>query len=99
MNRGVPLGLLSSALLGVGFLFLASPFALYWWIHGDYERYVWIISGPPPFDSFGGGPFQALMYGGLFLIGLLLMAMALAVRVAMWRSFRVSGDTQERAAR
>lgn len=80
---------LSSALLGVGLLFLASPFALFWWIHEDCERYVWIISGPPPFDSFGSGPFQALMYGGLFLIGLLISALALAMKAAVWRALRV----------
>ncbi len=67
-------------------MFLASPFLLLWWIHGDYERYVWIISGPYPYDNFGGGPFPLFMYLSLFLIGLSLAAFAVALRVALLRT-------------
>ncbi len=74
-----------SLLLGLGFVFLASPFLLWWWIHGDYERYVWIISGPRPYDNFGGGPFQLVMYTTLFLTGLSFTVVALAVRAALRR--------------
>lgn len=76
---------MSSLLLGLGLVFLASPLLLWWWIHGDYERYVWIISGPRPYDSFGSGPFQLVMYSTLFLTGLLLTVVALAVRAALRR--------------
>jgi len=58
---------------------------LWWWIHGDYGRYVWIISGPYPYDGFGSGPFQLAMYAGLFSIGLLLTVVALALRAALCR--------------
>ena len=80
------LDLLSSLVLGLGFVFLASPFLLLWWIHGDCERYVWIISCHYPYDNFGGGPFQLFMYLSLFLIGLSLTAFAVALRVAMLRT-------------
>jgi hypothetical protein len=61
--------LASAALIGVGLVALAMPFFLYWLIHGDYDRYVWLINGPPPFDEFGSGPFQLLMYLGFFSTG------------------------------
>lgn len=62
-----------SLLLGLGTILLFSPFALYWWIHGDYDRYLWIINGPYPYSSFGGGPFQLVMGLGLFLCGIVLI--------------------------
>ena len=40
------LDLISSLLIGLGVIAAFSPFALYWWIHGDYNRYIWIIQGP-----------------------------------------------------
>lgn len=60
---------ISGALLFIGLFFLSSPLLLYWFIHGDYDRYIWIINGPHPFSSFGGGPFQLWMFIGLMLIG------------------------------
>ena len=54
--------------------------------HGDYERYVWITSGPYPYDNFGGGPFQLFMNLGLFLIGLVLTGFAVGLRVALLRA-------------
>ena len=62
-------------MLGVGVVFLVSPFALYWFIHGDYDRYIWIINGPFPFSHFGGGPFQMVMYLVLFFGGVFLVAL------------------------
>jgi hypothetical protein len=67
-------------------VFLAGPVLLWWWIHGDYERYVWIISGPSPYDNFGGGPFQLLMYLRLFWMGLLLTGVAVGLRIAYLRT-------------
>jgi hypothetical protein len=60
------LRLLSSLALGLSLIFFISPFILYWFIHGSYERYIWIINGPYPFSLFGGGPFQLWM--GILLI-------------------------------
>jgi hypothetical protein len=52
----------------LGILFLISPIGLYWFIHGSYERYIWIINQPFPLSHFGGGPFQLFMYVGLILV-------------------------------
>lgn len=60
-----------SILFGTGIVLTFSPILLYWWIHGDYDRYLWIISGPFPYSHFGSGPFQLVLYGCLFLIGVL----------------------------
>ncbi len=70
----------SSLLLGLGTILLASPFLLWWWIHGSYERYVWIISGPYPYDNLDGGPFQVMVYSGLFAAGFVLTSLALIPR-------------------
>ena len=67
-------GKLAPFLIGAGLLLVVSPVILYWFIHGDPERYLWIISGPPPFSSFGSGPFQLYMYAGLVFSGFLLTA-------------------------
>ncbi|CAN5568031.1 hypothetical protein BH24CHL1_BH24CHL1_08640 [soil metagenome] len=40
------LDFISSLLIGLGVIAAFSPFALYWWIHADYNRYIWIIQGP-----------------------------------------------------
>ena len=72
--------LFSSLLLGLGTILLASPFLLWWWTHGSYERYVWIISGPYPYDNLGGGPFQVMVYSGLFAAGFVLTSLALILR-------------------
>jgi hypothetical protein len=72
--------LLSNFLLSIGILTIVSPIFLYWFIHGDYERYIWIINGPFPFSSFGGGPFQMLTYISLFITGLVLIIISLIIK-------------------
>ena len=72
--------ILSNLLLLIGIGICLSPIILYWFIHGNYDRYIWIINGPFPFNSFGGGPFQLLMYGGLLITGLVLIAISLIVK-------------------
>ncbi|HOG62411.1 MAG TPA: hypothetical protein PK422_01585 [Sedimentibacter sp.] len=72
--------ILSDLLLLLGIEIFLSPFILYWFIHGDYERYIWIINGPFPFNCFGGGPFQMLMYVSLFIIGAILIIVSLIIR-------------------
>lgn len=67
------LDLVSSLLLGLGALLLCSPVLLAWWIHGDYERYVWILNGP----------FQLFMYVGLFAAGVVLVVLSLLFRVSL----------------
>jgi hypothetical protein len=65
---------LSQLLAGLGLVFILSPFVLYWFIHGNHDRYIWLIKGPYPFSSFGSGPFQLFMYAAMFLLGITLTA-------------------------
>jgi len=64
------------ALYGIGTTFMLAPLFLYWWIHGNYERYIWIISGPAPYNKLGGGPYQLASYSGLFFGGVFLAIIA-----------------------
>jgi len=68
--------IISDFMRGVGTLFLVSPIALNWFIHGDYDRYIWIIKGPEPFNRFGGGPFQLYLYISLIACGAILVALS-----------------------
>lgn len=72
--------LLLNILLGLGLIFVISPIVLYWFIHGNYERYFRIINGPYPFSNFGSGPFQLFIYAGLFLLGIVLISTTLALK-------------------
>lgn len=72
---------LSNFLLSIGILIIISPAFLYLFIHGDYDRYIWIINGPFPFSSFGGGPFQLLMYICLFIMGAVLIGASLILKI------------------
>ncbi|RJQ30671.1 hypothetical protein C4572_03760 [Candidatus Parcubacteria bacterium] len=69
-----------SLLLSFGIIFLFSPFALHRWIHGDYDRYLWVIRGPYPYSHLGSGPFQLVIYGGLFIFGILLIIISITAR-------------------
>jgi len=75
-----------SIFLGFGIILLLSPLMLYWWIHGNYDHYLWIISGPYPYSNFGGGPFQLVVYLGLFLSGSLLIMLSVASKRLLDRS-------------
>lgn len=71
---------ISELLLSFGFIFILSPIFLHWFIHGNYERYIWIISGPFPFSHLGGGPFQLFIYIDLILIGTSLLVISLTIK-------------------
>ena len=70
----------SAIVLGLGVLLLASPAVLYWWIHGDYNRYLWIIRGPSLYNQFAGGPFQLWMYVLLLLLGLVAISLGISLQ-------------------
>ena len=74
------LDLLTSLLLGIGSLTLVSPIFFYWWIHGNYEHYIWIIRGPAPYSSFGGGPYQLFNF---FIVPILLGGVIIAISIIM----------------
>ncbi|MEX2437433.1 MAG: hypothetical protein WD509_02560 [Candidatus Paceibacterota bacterium] len=61
--------IIANTFLLFGTLFAVSPLGLYWWIHGDYERYLWIINQPYPLSNFGSGPFQLFLFASLFAVG------------------------------
>ena len=72
--------IINSILFGLSIIFMISPFLLYQWIHGNYERYIWIIGGPNPYDKFGSGPYQLYMCLGLFFIGVIIFTSAFLLR-------------------
>lgn len=69
-----------NTLLGAGLIFMISPAILYWFIHGNYERYIWILDAPFPFSHFGGGPFQLFMFMGLFIVGISLIVISMILK-------------------
>jgi hypothetical protein len=72
--------LITDMIRGVGSIMLASPFFLYWFIHGNDERYRWIISGPYPFNAFGGGPFQFWIFSLGLVGGALLICLSTVIK-------------------
>ncbi|WP_229666791.1 hypothetical protein [Paraliobacillus quinghaiensis] len=80
--------LLSSLFLGLSLVFFISPIFLYWFIHGDYDRYIWIINGPFPFSHFGGGPFQLWMGTGLVFSGLIFVIISFVFSILNKKSNR-----------
>lgn len=76
MRKQLLKSFVSDSLLGLGFIFIINPAILYWFIYGNYERYIWILNGPYPFSHFGGGPFQLFIYAILFIFGIGLMGIS-----------------------
>ena len=76
---------LGSVVLGLSAVTAASPAVLYWWLHGDHERYVWIINGPPPYSGMGSGPWQLWTGVGLLLLALILLVVACWLKWPTWR--------------
>ncbi|MFA5947845.1 MAG: hypothetical protein WC806_02640 [Candidatus Gracilibacteria bacterium] len=72
--------IISFLLLCFGVLLVVSPVVLYWFIHGDFERYLWIINGSYPFSSFGSGPFQMVVDVCLFFVGIVMILSGLMMR-------------------
>ncbi len=68
--------ILSHVIFCLGGIFVFSPVIMYWFIHGSYERYMWIINGSYLFNSLGSGPVQLYLYVGLFLAGIVLTAIS-----------------------
>lgn len=80
MNKFL-IDIFSSLLLGVGCLALLSPIFFYWWIHGSNERYLWIINGPAPYSSFGGGPYQLFNFFIFpIVLGIILVGASMIIR-------------------
>ena len=80
--------IISSIFFGLGIVFMSSPFLLHQWIHDNYERYIWIISGPDPYNKFGSGPYQLAMYSSLLFIGIIAIAIAFLLRKSLQREVK-----------
>lgn len=80
----------STLAMGTGILVVASPAALYWFIHGDDERYLWIIRGPYPFSHFGGGPSMLWVGVGLLLSGVAITNAGMGLRRWFWKHIDTS---------
>lgn len=63
-------------LLTLGIILLIIPVIFYWWLHGSYDRYLWIIHGPFPFSHLGSAPVQLFLGIGLFLGGVILIGVS-----------------------
>ncbi len=50
--------IMRTILIGISFLGFISPLLFYPWIHGDYDRYLWIIHQGYPCNSMGSGSWQ-----------------------------------------
>jgi len=72
--------LATSALLGLGLVLLAAPAMFLWLLHGDGERYRWLISGPRPFDQWGSGPYQLFTCFSLVFASATCLGTATALR-------------------
>lgn len=70
----------SSLCFGIGFLLLIAPFVMNWFIHADYDRYLWIINGPYPFSDMGSGPFQVMTSVFLWIGSALFLILGYALR-------------------
>lgn len=75
------LDMVSSLFLGLGCIAFLSPIIINRWIHGSYERYLWIINGPRPYSNFGSGPYQMVNFLILpLIIGIALISIAIIIR-------------------
>jgi len=63
----------------IGATFVLSPVFLYWFIHGNYERYVWIINNPFPFSHLGSAIFQVLLSAGLIITGIIFIILSFII--------------------
>jgi hypothetical protein len=64
--------------LGLGLFAAAGPWLLNDWVHGDYDRYVWVISHVDPCSAMGGGPGMLWVFGTSCLAALGAFAYAAA---------------------
>jgi hypothetical protein len=62
-----PLSILPVVALGLGLFAALGPWLLSEWVHGDYERYVWVIRQVDPCSSMGGGPGMLWVFGTSWL--------------------------------
>jgi hypothetical protein len=59
------------SLLGISLALLTWPFSFQYWLHGDYDRFLWILLQPQPCASLGGMVVQANWTLSPFVVGVL----------------------------
>lgn len=60
-----------------GACFFACNFIFYYWLHGDFARYLWIINQPWPLSDLGGSSIQLLIHLTLTLISLIFILLSI----------------------
>ncbi len=60
-----------------GAFFFACNFIFYYWLHGDFERYLWIINQPWPLSDLAGSSIQLLIHLTLTLISLIFILLSI----------------------
>jgi hypothetical protein len=71
---------IKSLSLTIGVIFLIFPFFLIWFIHGNRDRYLWIINGPNPFNQLGSGPVQLMLISISVIIGVTLLILTIYIK-------------------
>ncbi len=64
----------------IGAFFFGCNFIFYYWLHGDFERYLWIINQPWPLSHLGGSSVQLLIYIAFTFTGLILLATGIYIQ-------------------
>lgn len=64
--RGARPGFCAGA-LAVAFFAAMGPWLLNDWVHGDFDRYVWVIRQRNPCSQMGGGPGMLWVFGTSWL--------------------------------
>jgi len=65
----------SALALILGTSLFLSPLLLIW-ITDDYQRYVWVINGPYPFNTLYDGPMMLRLTACLYFLGGILLAIS-----------------------
>lgn len=83
------LDILSSLILCFGTFCLILPLIIYCLVHGNYQRYLWIINGPYPCNLLGSSTFQLWLTISLFILGLSAIGLGLILRKKFYSLFKL----------
>lgn len=69
----MPKYLIANLFFLTSLFFFSCNFIFWFWLHGNGERYLWIINQPWPFSHLGGSSIQLLILITLTLCSLLFL--------------------------
>jgi hypothetical protein len=72
--------LISNLFFLLALFFFSGNFIFYYWLHGDFERYLWIINQPWPLSHLGGSSVQLLIYIAFTFTALILLATGIYIQ-------------------